>query len=79
MNQNGGINPSDLIDLRRAVSADLVTLPLNVEGTNCWNCSFISNGQGPARFCHHPQVWQPVTERMCCAFWDAPGTLRAWT
>jgi hypothetical protein len=61
--------------LERAKAADLVTLPETIVGTNCSNCIFIDL---ETKTCKHPQVLQKVSERMCCAFWDAPGTLRAW-
>lgn len=64
----------------RAKQADLVTLPNNIKGTNCSNCQFVhitddKAGQG---YCRHPKVDQPVTARMCCIYWDAPGTERIW-
>jgi len=61
--------------LDRAKAADLVTLPENVEGTNCANCKFIDLKE---KMCKHPQVDQKVSERMCCALWDAEGTIREW-
>ncbi len=64
----------------RAKQADLIILPDNVQGTNCSNCRFVNisdkaTGQG---YCRHPQVDQPVSARMCCIYWDAPGTQRVW-
>lgn len=61
--------------LSRAKDVDLVTLPENVEGTNCGNCEYVNHKQ---KFCDNPKVLLPVSERMCCALWDAEGTLRAW-
>lgn len=43
----------------------LVTLPKLVPGTNCGNCIFNQNN-----FCDHYKVLLPVTDKMCCAFWD---------
>lgn len=59
--------------LERAKAADLVTLPKNITGTNCGNCSYIKEG-----FCTHKKVQQPVSARLCCAYWDAEGTIRPW-
>lgn len=59
--------------LQRAKKTDLVTLPANVQGTNCGNCEYFK-----ANYCVNPKVRQPVNPRMCCALWDAPGTKRAW-
>lgn len=68
----GGLKPAGEA-LDRAEKADLLTLPKNVPGTNCGNCRFFSDG-----YCGHKEVDQPVTERMCCSFWDSEGCLRAW-
>jgi hypothetical protein len=68
--EQGGIIPENLV---RAQRADLITLPKGIPGTNCGNCKFQQDG-----FCTHPEVEMPVTKRMCCLFWDADGTLRAW-
>jgi hypothetical protein len=68
------------MQLERAKEADLITLPENVEGTNCGNCKFFSghgNNFGTG-MCIHPRVSQKVTARDCCALWDAPGTKRKW-
>jgi len=77
MNVQGGVDPVDQGALARAARTDLVTLPLDVEGTNCGNCRFVTGGN-PIAFCLHPSVWQAVTARMCCALWDATGTRRSW-
>jgi ribosome modulation factor len=55
-------------------AADFVTLPESVKGTNCSNCRFQEN-----KVCQNPEIQgQPVTERNCCALWDAEGTQRPW-
>lgn len=62
--------------LERAKAADLVTLPPDVTGTNCANCRFVSGNT-----CLNPHVHQHLADgatRMCCIYWDAPGTKRAW-
>lgn len=60
-------------EAQRAAAADLVTLPKNIEGTNCGNCKFFSDGQ-----CMNENVSQPVTDRQCCVYWDAEGVKRPW-
>src|SRR5690606_33694290 len=52
-------------DLDRAEEADLITLPGSGK----------PQSQG---FCKHSEVKQDVNDRMCCAYWDAPGTYRQW-
>lgn len=75
----GGVVPADL---DRARDVDFVTLPLNVQGTNCGNCRFVdygysrSTGESHGAFCMHPRVRFAVNDRCCCALWDAKGTLR---
>lgn len=64
---------ADSSALERAKRVDLITLPEGITGTNCFNCKYIKDS-----YCVHPEVDQPVTERMCCALWDAEGTKRAW-
>jgi len=79
LNAQGGTVPENEIDRQRAEAVDLVTLPLTIEGTNCFNCQYIRPLEGAARgvgSCVHPDVAQPVTYRQCCALWDAPGTKR---
>ncbi len=72
-NPEGGLNPRTPEEQERASRVDLVTLPLDVCGTNCCNCVYIQDGH-----CTHPEVNQPVNDRMCCALWDRPGTVRPW-
>ena len=67
----GGLVPEDL---KKAKRVDLVTLPSKIEGTNCSNCKFI-NSEG---FCENKEVQMLVNKRMCCALWDAKGTIRSW-
>lgn len=70
--KNGGIVPQDM---KVAKKVDLITLPPDVEGTNCGNCRFITKEN---KFCTHPDVQQYVNERMCCAFWDHQMVERPW-
>jgi hypothetical protein len=69
--------------LKRAESADLVTLPDDVSGTTCASCQYVRVGPrgGVHDYCDHEKVDQPLpdtAERMCCRYWDRPGTKRAW-
>ena len=65
-------------ELQRAKDADLVTFGPGVTGTKCGNCQFLTKYQGA--HCIHPKVNQPIPEpeKMCCIYWDRPGTKRAW-
>lgn len=77
INELGGVVPESIADQVRARKSDLITLPPNIWGTNCGNCKFVRNvGPEGFGFCSHPKVLQPVSARMCCAFWDANGVLR---
>jgi len=65
LNKQGGTNPTNDKEMKMAEQADLITMP----------------GTGKPEYkvmCTHSKVKQFVNERMCCAFWDAPGTLRAY-
>lgn len=69
-NDLGGINDTDYAAEQRAKKADLVTLPENVKGTNCYNCKWVSNDKKTyGSMCRHPKVKQYVNGRMCCALW----------
>ena len=73
--QEGGLDQKDQEEMARAKKADLITLPKDIEGTNCFNCKFVDKKKG---FCNHKEVMQNVTARMCCALWDANGVYRPW-
>lgn len=78
-NKLGGINETDKAALNRAKEVDLITLPKNVEGTNCYNCKWISSHEDErydASMCTHPKVRQYVNERMCCILWTSSGEYR---
>jgi hypothetical protein len=64
-NSDGGLDP--LTDKQKKIwkKADLITLPAEIKGTNCGNCSFYKDG-----FCEHKAIKDKVTPRMCCAYWD---------
>ena len=74
-NKGGGIIPETKEEMQRAKDADLITLPRNIQGTNCGNCKFINKNK---EYCDHSKVLQKVNERMCCVYWDAEGSIRPW-
>jgi hypothetical protein len=53
-------------------AVDLITFPKGVDGTNCGNCKYFSDGQ-----CENKKVLSPVTVHMCCNLWDHEGTLES--
>lgn len=65
LNSQGGLDTKDSKELKLAKEGDLVTLPGNETVTHKFKC-------------HHPKIDQYVTEHMCCAYWDSPGTHRAF-
>jgi hypothetical protein len=72
LDKQGGQLP--VIDRQALKEADFITLPEKDVGTNCANCQYDKGG-----ICQHPELkGQPVNERNCCGYWDAPNTLRAW-
>lgn len=76
-NDLGGVNDMDKPALNRAKKVDLITLPEDVEGTNCYNCKWISNYKTDEKgMCTHPEVRQNVNERMCCILWEGKGEYR---
>lgn len=74
----GGINNYDPEILHRAKKVDLVTLPLDTEGTNCFNCKWIRDKHHDVAMCVNPKVAQEVSKRMCCAIWDNDKSYRPW-
>jgi hypothetical protein len=60
-------------EVQRAEKVDFVHLPPSVKGTNCGNCRWVKDG-----FCTEPRVQFAVTDRDCCALWDAEGVKRDW-
>lgn len=65
LDPQGGLKMTDKKILKIAADADLVTLPGKETVTEKFKCT-------------HPKVKLNVTKRMCCAFWDADGILRAF-
>jgi hypothetical protein len=69
----GGLIPKDPAVAKHA---DLITLPADVEGTNCGNCRHVRD-KGKGHYCNHPELEKsPVNERMCCKYWDNKGVIR---
>jgi len=76
-NKLDGVNETDKPALERAKKVDLVTLPKDVEGTNCYNCRWISEYKHEYyAMCTEPRVRQNVNERMCCILWSGKGEYR---
>lgn len=78
INDLGGTKPANKEEESRAKKVDLITLPKNIDGTNCGNCKFFKSldkktGLG---LCQHKEVDQEVTDSMCCAKWDSKGVER---
>ena len=67
LNTEGGIDPKNDDEMKRAKEADLITLPGGDK----------SDSKNKA-LCCHPQVKMYVTSRMCCAFWDNARVKRPW-
>lgn len=77
-NKLGGIDPEDKHLIERSKQADLVTLPKDVKGTNCYNCMYITDKRKEAGYCKHPKVKMLVDEKMCCSYWDNKGVHRSF-
>jgi hypothetical protein len=75
MDPHGGLVPPSL---ERAKKVDLITLPIELVGTNCGNCKHFEGLRGAPGFCNHKDVRMHVTNRQCCVKWDAEGTYRPW-
>jgi hypothetical protein len=71
LNKLGGVLAKTEKELQRAKNVDLITLPLDIDGTNCGNCKYIKE-----RYCTHPRVRQDVNNRMCCVLWSRKGEYR---
>jgi hypothetical protein len=67
LNNEGGIDPKNEEEMKRAEKADLITLPGGDK----------SDSKNKA-LCGHPKVNIYVTPRMCCAFWDNNRVKRPW-
>lgn len=63
LNENGGLKAPNDEYVAMSKRVDLVTLPGKATVTE-------------KAFCDHEEIHDWVTERMCCAKWDAKGTVR---
>lgn len=77
-NKLGGLDPQEKHLQQRAKGADLITLPKDVSGTNCYNCMYVRDKTKDEGFCSHPKVKMLVDKRMCCSFWDNKGVQRSF-
>ncbi len=75
-NSQGGINDRNKAALERAQSVDLITLPKNISGTNCFNCKWIREKKSDKGYCYNKRVKQYVNGRMCCVLWSNQGEYR---
>lgn len=78
-NAEGGFDPESKKEVKIYKHADLITLPVGVEGTNCGNCEYIKNMKKGVGFCTHKEIQQHVTARQCCKYWDHGKVKRSWT
>ena len=67
LNKEGGIDPKNEDELKRAEKADLITLPGGDKSDS-----------KDKSLCGHPKVEMCVTARMCCVFWDNARVKRPW-
>lgn len=75
-NSQGGFDPTSK-EIPVFKKADLITLPEDVKGTNCFNCEYVRK-DGDTGFCVNENVKQWVNKRMCCAFWSNHDVHRLW-
>jgi hypothetical protein len=67
LNDQGGLDPKTPDEMKRAQTADLITLP---GGTKA--------DAANKKFCIHEKIQMYVTARMCCGYWDNAGVKRPW-
>jgi hypothetical protein len=75
-NKDGGYTYSGEA-LKIAEKFDLITLPKNIEGTNCANCSWYTPYKDGG-FCFRSNIQLPVNARMSCTFWNSLSVERDW-
>jgi hypothetical protein len=76
-NNQGGFDPQTQAQIKRFKHVDLITLPENIEGTHCGNCSFVRSSDDVG-FCTHSEIQDWVNKRMCCKYWNHEGVRRSW-
>lgn len=65
LDEQGGTIPPDDKKKELAKKADLITMPGKAEPK-------------AIKWCKHKEVDQPISDRMCCAFWNNPGAHRSY-
>lgn len=75
-NKQGGFDPKTPEQKKKWKKVDLITLPKDVEGTNCFNCKHIVKKDDEVGFCTHKDILDWVTKNMCCAVWDNDKVIR---
>lgn len=77
LNRNGGMDYASEFDRDRARAADLITLPREINGTNCGNCLYSVKSKSGME-CDNPKLHGiAITSRQCCAYWDHQGSIRS--
>ncbi len=67
LNEQGGIDPKTDEQMKKAQTADLITLPGGSKAEVMGK-----------RLCKNEAIQMYVTVRMCCAYWDNNGVRRPW-
>ncbi len=78
-NEQGGVISNKEDELKRAKKVDLITLPRDVEGTNCFNCKWIRDKRERIGYCSNKDVAQDVNKRMCCVKWSNKDEYRQFS
>lgn len=78
LDPKGGVLYENERDIDVAKSVDLLTMPYNIGGTNCFNCKFLTNVTKEKGFCSNKNVQLYVNKRQCCALWDNAKSFRIY-
>ena len=76
-NKEGGFDPKPS-QFKKWKKLDLITLPPQVSGTNCFNCEYIEKKTDEVGWCKHEEVLEYVGKNMCCKLWNHPDVKRLW-
>jgi hypothetical protein len=74
--KEGGFTPKTPEQKRVFKKVDLIVLPKDIQGTNCFNCRYIGDKENEMGFCSHHEVRQYVTKKNCCGLWDHENVKR---
>lgn len=77
-NSLGGLDPHNEKEKKIHKHADLITLPKEIQGTNCGNCQYIKDVKEGVGYCNHPDLKCFVSDRMCCKYWSHHDVKRLW-